>query len=162
MNTIIKRKDLKTFNHIRKIGGMKMKDDEKNSLPSIADIHELMNHFFEDPFTSLFQQPFRVDVYDMGSKIVVEAELPGFDQRHIRVEAVQEGLKIVAEDKRELETIDENKKYFKKERNVNRVERVIPLPYDVSPNTKAYYKNGILEVHIPKNERKKKRFIEIE
>ncbi|WP_017753877.1 Hsp20/alpha crystallin family protein [Calidifontibacillus oryziterrae] len=138
-------------------------NNEKKSLPSSNNIHDIFNHFFENPFPSFFYQSFRVDIYDVGSKIVVEAELPGFEQNQIKIEAIHEGLKIIAEDKRELETIDESIKYFKKERNVHRVERIISLPYEVSTaNTKAHYKNGILEIHIPKDSRKKQRYINIE
>lgn len=139
-----------------------MSNKDNEFLPAIKDLQELMNHFFEDPFTSFFHQPFRVDVYDMGTKIVVEAELPGFEQNQIKIEAVHEGLRIIAEDNHQLETIDDGKKYYKKERSVRRLERVVPLPYEISPNTKAYYKNGVLEIHIPKNERKKQQFIDIE
>lgn len=139
-----------------------MGNKDKDFLPDIKDLHELINHLFDDPFTTFFHQPFRVDIYDIGNEIVVEAEIPGFDQKQIKIEAVYEGLKISAEDNQELETIDDSKKYFKKEKSIRRLERIIPLPYEVSANTKAYYKNGILEVHIPKNERRNQRFINIE
>ncbi|WP_374724013.1 Hsp20/alpha crystallin family protein [Calidifontibacillus erzurumensis] len=130
--------------------------------PMMRGVHELFNHFFDDPFMELFHQPFRVDVYDMGEKIVVEAELPGFDRNQIKIEAVHEGLKICAIDQQEIETVNDNKKYFKKERSFRKFERIIPLPYEVSSNTKAYYKNGILEIHVPKNEGLKQRYINIE
>ncbi|HHW38602.1 MAG TPA: Hsp20/alpha crystallin family protein [Bacillales bacterium] len=138
------------------------KNEENDFLPVIRDLNEVFNRFWEDPFTSFFPQQFRVDLYDMGNKIVVEAELPGFSQNQIKIEAVHEGLKIIADDRQELETIDDKKKYFKKERRFRRLERVIPLPYDISADTKAYYKNGILEVHIPKKSRRKQKFIDIE
>ncbi|WP_458413149.1 Hsp20/alpha crystallin family protein [Schinkia sp. CFF1] len=136
--------------------------EENEFLPVMKDLNNLFNRFWEDPFTSFFPQQFRVDLYDMGSKIIVEAELPGFQENQIKIEAVHEGIKITADDNQVLETIDDNKKYFKKERNYRRLERVIPIPYEVSGDTKAYYKNGILEIHIPKKERRKQRYINIE
>lgn len=139
------------------------KNEENDFLPVIRDLNDVFNRFWNDPFTSFFpQQQFRVDLYDMGNKIVVEAELPGFRQNQIKIEAVHEGLKIIADDRQEIETIDDKKKYFKKERRFRRLERVIPLPYEINANTKAYYKNGILEVHIPKTNRRKQKFIDIE
>ena len=141
---------------------MSSKNEENEFLPVIKDLNNLFNRFWDDPFANFFPQQIRVDLYDMGSKIVVEAELPGYKENQIKIEAVHEGLKITADDRHELETIDENKKYFKKERSIRRVERIIPLPYEISADTKAYYKNGILEVHIPKRERRKQRLIDIE
>lgn len=138
------------------------KKDDNEFLPVIKDLNQLFNRFWEDPFTSFFPQQFRVDLYDMDNKIVVEAELPGFNQNQIKIEAVHEGLKIIADDHQELETIDDKKKYFKKERRFRRLERVIPLPYEISADTKAYYKNGILEIHIPKTSRRMQKYIDIE
>ncbi|HHY73349.1 MAG TPA: Hsp20/alpha crystallin family protein [Bacillus bacterium] len=138
------------------------KKEENEFLPVLKDLNSIFNRFWDEPFASFFPQQFRVDLYDMGQKIVVEAELPGFSQNQIKIEAVHEGLKIMADDSQELETIDDNKKYFKKERSIRRLERIIPLPYEISADTKAYYKNGILEVHIPKRERRKQRNISIE
>ncbi|WP_102346632.1 Hsp20/alpha crystallin family protein [Bacillus sp. Marseille-P3661] len=142
-----------------------MDDFKKQQLQSIKDLHELMNQFFDDPFTSLFQQPFQVDVYDMGNKILVEAELPGFELKQIKIQPVYEGLRIVAEDHREIESFDSKKNYYKKERSINKLERIIPLPLEVTPqNTKAHYKNGILEIQILKNTGKgnKQSYIDIE
>lgn len=129
---------------------MSNKEKDLDLFPAIKEFHELINHFFEDPFTSFFHQPFRVNVYDMEKKLVVEAELPGFEENQIKIVPVPNGLKIIAEDNQQLETIDENQNYFKREQSVRRFERIIPIPYEISSGTKTTYKNGILEIHIPK------------
>jgi HSP20 family protein len=58
-------------------------------------------------------------------------------------------LRISAETKSEEEKQD--KGYYRAERRFGAFERVIPLPNDVKADEiQAQFRNGVLEVHLPK------------
>lgn len=80
-----------------------------------------------------------VDVFDYGDKVVVVAEMPGVDKDKIDV-------RITKDNKLIIKASNRDKKYYKE----------IKLPRDVKPDTaKAKYKNGVLEVVIEKESKKR-------
>ena len=80
-----------------------------------------------------------VDVVDSNGEIKVVAELPGVEKEDIKLHGTEGTLTI---------TVDTPKrKYFKE----------IPLPTRINPKeAKTKYKNGVLEVTVPKIKEKKK------
>ena len=57
----------------------------------------------------------------------------------------------------------EEEGYIYRERHSGRYYRAVSLPSTIDPdNAKASYKNGVLEIKMPKSEVKKKRSLEIE
>jgi len=80
-----------------------------------------------------------VDVIDANGEIKVVAELPGVEKEDIKLHGTEETLTI---------SVDTPKcKYFKE----------IPLPTRINPKeAKTVYKNGVLEVTIPRIKEKKK------
>lgn len=112
----------------------------------------VFDQWFEDPFGQLFAVPIRVDVYDKGNNVIVEADVPGVKKEQIELEWFSDGLKIATVNRSETEETNEKEKYYRKERHFNRRERFVPLPLAGSPqNIKAKYEDGILRVVIPKN-----------
>ncbi len=90
-----------------------------------------------------------VDVYETDSEVVVKAELPGVKKEDIDVTIKENSLHIKAERKEEREDKTEN--VHRVERFYGRIERIVPLPVEVKPEeAKAEYKDGILEIRIPK------------
>ena len=76
-----------------------------------------------------------VDVYDEGNKVRVVAEIPGVEKDKIKLKAV--GRKLI------IRASNGDRKYYKE----------VELPDEVDiKNAKARYKNGVLEVEIPKKE----------
>ncbi|TLS37547.1 Hsp20/alpha crystallin family protein [Pseudalkalibacillus caeni] len=145
---------------------------KKDKLPKIFEdpvVKQWLNSFddfWKDPFQNFFPgRSFRVDIYETNADVIVEAEIPGVKREQIDVEVLNEGIRISVENDNRIEEINENHKYYRKERSYERMERIVPLPYHVSPkNTKARYQNGVLEVRIPKSDIKgnKQRFLDIE
>jgi HSP20 family protein len=101
-----------------------------------------------------------VDVYETDSEVVVKAELPGVDKENIDVTIKENAVHIKAERKEEREEKTEN--VYRVERFYGRIERVVPLPVDVKPDkAKAEYKDGVLEIRIPKEKVSKEAKVKI-
>jgi HSP20 family protein len=94
---------------------------------------------------------FPVDVYETETEWIVRADLPGVDKDDIHIETLGDRLRIAVINNEQLEENNEASNYYRRERRYHRAERVIPLPYTIhKPQTRASYRNGILEVRGPK------------
>ncbi len=101
-----------------------------------------------------------VDVYETDQELVVKAELPGVKKENVEVSIRDNTLYIRGEKKEEKE--EKTEAYHRVERVYGRFERVLPLPTDVKvESAKAEFKDGVLEIRIPKAEGAKERKIEI-
>ncbi len=90
-----------------------------------------------------------VDIYETDLDVVVKAELPGVNKEDIDVTIKENSVHLKAERKEERE--DKTESIHRVERFYGRIERVIPLPAEVKPEeAKAEYKDGVLEIRIPK------------
>ncbi len=101
-----------------------------------------------------------VDVYETDQELVVKAELPGVKKENVEVSIRDNTLYIRGEKKEEKE--EKTEAYHRVERVYGKFERVLPLPTDVKvESAKAEFKDGVLEIRIPKAEGAKERKIEI-
>lgn len=102
-----------------------------------------------------------VDVEETEDNILVRAELPGLKKKDIKIAISGGRLHIGGERSKEKE--EKGKTYHRIERVYGRFERVLPLPMKVEASkTKATYKDGVLEVRLPKAEKAKRKEIGIE
>lgn len=101
-----------------------------------------------------------VDVFEEKDDIVVKAELPGIEKDNIEVNLTDHTLTIKGEKKKEEEVKEEN--YYRAERSYGSFLRTLDLPRDVrADQVKASFKNGILEVRVPKTEEAKAKEIKV-
>jgi HSP20 family protein len=101
-----------------------------------------------------------VDVFEEKDDIVVKAEIPGMDKDNIQVNLTDHTLTIKGEKKKEEEVKEEN--YFRSERSYGTFLRTVELPRDVhADKVKATFKNGVLEVRMPKTEEAKAKEIKV-
>ncbi len=101
-----------------------------------------------------------VDMFDREDKLVVWAELPGVKKEDIDVSIVGDTLTIRGERKVEEEIKDED--YYCCERAYGSFYRAISLPTDVETSkVEARYKDGVLEVTLPKAKEAKPEKIEV-
>jgi HSP20 family protein len=97
-----------------------------------------------------------VDLYEEKDEIVAKAEVPGIAKDDIQVNVTDHLLTIKGEKKEEEETKEKN--YYRSERSYGAFSRSIELPVDVQGDkAKASFKNGVLEVRLPKSEEAKKK-----
>ena len=92
-----------------------------------------------------------VDIYDTNDALVLKAELPGFSKEDVSVELKDNTLILKGERKREAEVKEEN--YHRLERAYGAFQRSFSLPATVDQEkVKANYKDGVLELRLPKVE----------
>jgi HSP20 family protein len=101
-----------------------------------------------------------IDLFEEKDDIVVKAELPGMDKDNIEVKLTDNTLTITGEKKKADEVKEEN--YYRCERSYGSFVRNIELPKAVhADKVKASFKNGILEVRIPKTEEAKAKEVKV-
>jgi HSP20 family protein len=101
-----------------------------------------------------------VDIYDEKESVVVKAEIPGVRKEELEVNVTEDAVTISGEKKKEEKK--EEKDYYRLERSYGSFRRSFPLPADVdSSKAKAKFKDGVLEVTIPKTEKAKKKEIKV-
>jgi HSP20 family protein len=112
---------------------------------------------FETPWN--FPKPWGFEMEEMEKEVVVRAEMPGFEPAEIEVFVSGDRLTIRAEHKKEV-----GKKEMKEpvESSYGRLERTVTLPMGIVPDKiEAAYKNGVLEVHVPRVPEAQPRRIEV-
>jgi HSP20 family protein len=127
-----------------------------------------------DPFQDLFPtnrrfQPLAgadsawtpaVDIFEKGDDLVIRAEVPGIERDAIDVKLEDNTLILSGERVRETE--GEDTQAFRRERVYGSFVRSFSLPKTVdATRITAEYKNGVLEITIPKAEEAKQRKIDI-
>jgi HSP20 family protein len=97
-----------------------------------------------------------VDVYETDKEIVVKAEVPGVEPEDIEVYCTEDALVLRGESRREDERQEGGTHRI--ERRYGRFERQIPLPPGAIPDqAQANFRNGVLELRIPKSEEARQR-----
>ena len=101
-----------------------------------------------------------VDVAETQEKIVVRAEVPGMKQEDIQIE-FENGL-LTIRGERQVEK-SEGMTWHRVERVYGNFSRAFTLPRTVDPEKiSAAYREGILEIDVPKKEEAKPKNIRIE
>jgi HSP20 family protein len=99
-----------------------------------------------------------VDIYEENNDIVLKAELPGMKKEDIDVSLTDKFITLSGEKKKEEKV--EKKDYSRLERSYGSFSRSYRLTAEVkTDNAEAKFKDGLLEIRIPKtDEAKKKKF----
>ncbi len=132
----------------------------------ILDFQQEMNRLFDSFFgrTSTLTEGVwapLLDIYETKDHVVLKAELPGMKLEDIDITIVGDILTLKGERKREEEVKEEN--YYRVERAYGAFHRSIPLPSVVDTDqVKATYKDGVLEIKLPKKEETKTREVKVE
>ncbi len=101
-----------------------------------------------------------VDMIDRKDELLVKVELPGMEKDDIDIAVTGDLLTIKGEGKMEKEMKEDD--YYCCESAYGSFSRTISLPVGVETgNVKAEYRNGILEVHLPKTKEVKERMKKI-
>jgi len=102
---------------------------------------------------------FRTDVTDEGDYFLLEADLPGMEKKDITLEIQDNNLIIRAERKAKTEHTDD--KIVRMERSYGSYQRSFGIAGVDADKIQASYTDGVLQVTLPKLEKKKARRLEI-
>jgi HSP20 family protein len=138
-------------------------------MQSLRSFQEEMNRLFNEFFRSgpgeeagwglrAWTPP--VDIYETDDALVLQAELPGVSKDEVSVEIQNNTLILRGERKHEVEVKEEN--YHRVERAYGAFQRSFVLPTMVDQEkAQATFKDGILELRLPKLESAKPKRIAI-
>ncbi len=102
-----------------------------------------------------------VDIVDEKDQIKVKADLPGLKKEDVEVHVENDVLTIKGEKKEEKET--KEKDYIRSERYYGAFHRAFTLPASVdAAKVNAAYKEGVLEITLPKKEGAKPKQTKVE
>jgi HSP20 family protein len=102
-----------------------------------------------------------LNIYDDGESFVVRAEVPGVDPKSIDITVTGDTLNLKGE--RDLPKLPEGSAYHRHERESGLFSRALTLPDQVdNSKVKADYKNGILQILLPRAEQAKQRKIDVQ
>ena len=131
-----------------------------------GDVRSVFNDLFDENFGRSSAQPSMskwypaVDVLESKESYLIRAELPGMKREDIKVEVKDGTLDLSGE--RKSEKPAEGVEYRHAERVAAKFWRSFSLPETVKQEgIEATYKDGILEIRVPKVEEAKPRQIEI-
>lgn len=120
----------------------------------LSNIRSDFEQFFPN-FPSAFGNDFsvggiRVDVHETANEVVATCDIPGIEKKEdIHIEIEKDTLKVSGTVNKTNETSEKN--MHRQERFVGHFQRSISLPTPVaSEGVKASYKNGVLEIRMPK------------
>jgi HSP20 family protein len=125
----------------------------------------LIDNFFEDTWRRPQAMPAAVwyppvDILESKDSYLIRAELPGMKQEDVNVEFNDGTLTVSGE--RKVEKPAEGVEIHRSERLAGKFSRSFQLPQAVAQDAiKATYRDGILEVHVPKAEEAKPRKITV-
>lgn len=151
------------------------RNEQQDFLTAIRDLEHKVENMFQDlwqnsfnrekvpdlfSYESLTSMP-KMDVVDRDKEILVKAELPGIDKKDIDISITNNQLVIKAKTCHEEK--EEKGDYLKQEISKNEIYRSVLLPADVDDSkVKTSFKNGVLELTIPKQKESHRRRIEVE
>lgn len=102
-----------------------------------------------------------VDIYETDEKLVLKAELPGLKKEDIDIQVRDNTLTLKGEKKFEKEVKEEN--YHRVERAYGSFQRFFTLPSTIKQEgIEATFKDGILEISLPKAEEAKPKKVKIQ
>jgi HSP20 family protein len=139
----------------------------RRSSQSLGSFDSDLNRLFEGFFTPVpLKQDWAsltppVDVEETPDAYVFHADLPGVSAKDVKVTVNGDTLTLRGERKREEQKSEGS--LFRTERLYGAFERTFTLGTPVSPDqVKAAYRDGVLEIRVPKADEAKPREIEVQ
>jgi len=137
------------------------------------DPFDLLNDLQED-FGRLFSPSLRtnvsendrtmtpsLEIHEDENQFTLSADVPGIDRKNIDISVTGNTLTLKGERSKEIQK--KEKGYYYSERSYGSFQRSVQLPSEVEADKiAANYKDGVLEVVIPKSEKAKPKQIKVD
>jgi HSP20 family protein len=121
---------------------------------------------WREPFWGGMTTPFEgripsIDVIDRDEEVILRAELPGVDKKDLDVSMTDDAVTIRGSCRSEEK--EEKGDYFRREVSTGSFSRTVALPADVDgEKAKASFKDGLLELTLPKVKKAMRKAIKVE
>ena len=135
-------------------------------LPQLNPVNRsAIDSFFDSSLSSFLYPQFKnrthtlgfsnmiIDLFEDDDNFTLKADLPGVDPSEVQIQLEKDYLEIEVSNKKPVQD-EEVTKLLINERLNTRMKRAIKLPKPVdSDKAKSSYKDGVLEIVLPKSER---------
>jgi HSP20 family protein len=132
----------------------------------IDALQKEMNHLFEQFVPARREQLLggnfvpAAELKETDETIELKVEVPGLSPEDLDIQVTAEAVSISGE--RKSESTSEEDGVTRSEFHYGRFQRIIPLPARVQNTAvEAEYKDGILNLHLPKDEEEQKRVVKV-
>lgn len=127
---------------------------------AFEELQEELGRFAGTPFGLFPRRPLRrlfktsaryprVDMYEKNDSLFIKVDLPGLKKEDIKVSLDDGELVVQGESKKESEVKEED--YYFLERAAGSFYRRLTLPFEIrAEKIEANFKDGVLEIHVPK------------
>jgi HSP20 family protein len=153
-----------------------------NPWHEMNSLQRQLNHLFEDALTNdnwgdfdNFSKVPAAELTETDDAVHLKLEVPGMEAKDLDVQVMSDRVAISGERKSETKTEEDGKtrlcgavsptmrdKSFRTEFRYGKFSRVIPLPVRIqNTNVTADYKDGILNLTLPKSEEEKNRVVKV-
>jgi HSP20 family protein len=131
-------------------------------------MRETINSFFDDLLTRRLPaisgwgewKP-SINLLDNGAEYVIMADLPGYTPENVKITVQENTIQLSGKVQEEKDTTEGD--FQVKERSFGTFSRSIPLPTQIKPEeATAKFKNGVLEITLPKVDVPTGRILDIE
>ena len=151
---------------VRNSGGERQNEIQRYSSP-FAEMERMFDDFVQRRFSAPSWLPSlrfpdftdvstSVDMFEDGDDLIIKAEIPGLKKNEISIDFANDVVTISGEKKAEERT--ERKDYYCVERSFGSFSRKLRLPVEIQiDKTHALFKDGVLEIRMPKSEAAKKK-----
>ncbi len=154
------------------------KNTAEQTLRPFEDMDRMFERMFEDFFPRGWLRPFhfrrgwlpevpfeglepRIDMVDHDDRILVRAELPGVEKDALHVSLTADAVTIKTQSRQEDK--EEGGHYYRHEIFRGAFARTLSLPCPVrGDKAKAQFKDGVLELTLPKVQMSKRQTIKVE
>lgn len=160
------------------------KKETKQEVQKVEPAHALnpfeeMEKMFDNYFSRGWMRPFHmdwpsfpkmkafegktpsVDVIDRDDEVIVKAELPGVDKKDLDISVTSNTVTIKGSTSHEEK--EEKGDYYRCEISRGSYSRTLSLPVDVDEEkTQAKFKDGILELTLPKVKKSKRHTVKVD
>ncbi len=136
-------------------------------IPRRRNEFDWLGDMFKDPFfTGDESKIMKTDIQEKKDKYLIDIDLPGYEKENIQLE-IEDGYLTVHANINSNKEEKEEGKFVRKERYVGSSSRSFYVGEEIeSQDIKASFKNGTLQIEVPKKEEKKqlpeKKYISID
>lgn len=164
---------------VSKIESGKQVETKSHTTPNLWNPFQDMDRMFENYFSNHWIHPFgklwsegkipapfegkmpSVDIINRDREIVIKAEMPGVDKKDLDISVTRNTVSIKGSTRREEK--EERDDYYRSELSSGTYARTLSLPAEINEDkVKAKYKDGVLELTLPKLEETKRQTIKVE